>query len=217
MRVHFLAIASAWWLVTVLASTPVRGDTPTNPVVASPSAAPASSPALSSKDPKAYVLHPNDVVQVSVYQEEDMGAKARLEKDGTILLPLLGKVQIGGKTLEDASKSIRDLLGKDYLVNPQVSVTVVDYAKRRFTVLGQVQRPGSYEMPNDESLNLLQAIAMAGGYTRIGAPGKVTVQRTVNDEPKTFKLDAEAMSKDKNVKAFEVLPDDTITVGERLI
>jgi polysaccharide export outer membrane protein len=171
----------------------------------------------SSKDTRAYVLRANDVVQVNVYQEDDMGAKSRLEKDGTILLPLVGKVQIGGKTLEEASNYIRDLLAKDYLVHPQVSVTLTEFAKRRFTVLGQVQRPGSYEMPNDEPLNLLQAIAMAGGYTRIGAPTKVTVQRVVGDDTKTFKLDAEAMSKDKNAKAFEIQPDDTITVGERMI
>jgi polysaccharide export outer membrane protein len=190
---------------------------PSTTTTASARSTATPNPAAPVPDTRAYVLRPADIVQVNVYQEDDMGAKARLEKDGTILLPLLGKVQIGGKNLEDASKAIRDLLAKDYLVNPQVSVTVAEYAKRRFIVLGQVQRPGSYEMPNEESLNLLQAIAMAGGYTRIGAPGKVTVQRVVNDEPKTFKLDAEAMSKDKNVKQFDIMPDDTITVGERLL
>jgi protein involved in polysaccharide export with SLBB domain len=168
-------------------------------------------------DLKVYALRPDDVIQVNVYQEDDMGAKARLERDGTILLPLLGKVQIGGKTLEDASSSIRELLARDYLVNPQVSITVVEFAKRRFTVLGQVQRPGSYEMPNNEPLNLLQAIAMAGGYTRIGAPTKVTVQRRLNAQTRTFKLDAEAMSKEQNAKPFEIMADDTITIGERLI
>jgi protein involved in polysaccharide export with SLBB domain len=176
----------------------------------------ASSP-NPTKDAMAYVLQAKDVVQVSVYQEDDMGAKARLEKDGTILLPLAGKVQLGGKTLEEASRAIRDLLGKDYLVHPEVSVTVLEYAKRRFTILGQVQRPGSYEVSADESLNLLQAIAMAGGYTRIGAPSRVTVQRRIKEETKTFKLDAEAMSKDKNVKPFDIQPDDTITIGERIL
>ena len=192
---------------------PAAGAQSTN----TPSGKSAKSDPAEPKVPKVYVLRPDDTVQVTVYQEEDMGAKARLEKDGTILLPLLGKIQIGGKSLEDASRAIRELLGKDYLVNPQVSVSIVEYGKRRFTVLGQVQRPGSYEMPSEEPMNLLQAIAVAGGYTRIGAPTKVTVQRRVNDETKTFKLDAEAMSKDQNAKPFEIQPDDTITIGERLI
>jgi polysaccharide export outer membrane protein len=128
-----------------------------------------------------------------------------------------GQVKIGGKTIEEATTVITRLFDDGYLVNPQVSITVLEYAKRRFTVLGQVQRPGTYEMPGEESINLLQAISMAGGYTRIGAPWKITLQRTVNDEQRVFKLDAEAMSKDRNAKPFEIMPDDTITVGEKLI
>ena len=209
---HFtLTVMLCLWAGLWLA--PAAGAQSTN----TPSGKSAKSDPAEPKVPKVYVLRPDDTVQVTVYQEEDMGAKARLEKDGTILLPLLGKIQIGGKSLEDASRAIRELLGKDYLVNPQVSVSIVEYGKRRFTVLGQVQRPGSYEMPSEEPMNLLQAIAVAGGYTRIGAPTKVTVQRRVNDETKTFKLDAEAMSKDQNAKPFEIQPDDTITIGERLI
>jgi len=59
------------------------------------------------------------------------------------------------------------MLAKDYLVNPQVNLTVMEYSKRRFIVLGQVQRPGAYDMPDRDSVRLLQAIGMAGGYTRI--------------------------------------------------
>lgn len=177
-----------------------------------------SAPALPpSPNAHLYVLRPTDVVQVSVYQEEDLGAKVRLEKDGTVLLPLVGKVRIGGQTLETAARTIRDLLAKEYLVNPQVTLTVLEYAKRRFTVLGEVQRPGTYEFASDEPLNLLQAIAMAGGYTRLGAPTKVTVRRAVNGENQTYKLNAEAMSKDKKARPFEIMGEDTITIGERLI
>jgi polysaccharide export outer membrane protein len=107
-------------------------------------------------------------------------------------------------------------LAKDYLVNPQVSLSIVEFAKRRFTVLGEVQRPGAYDLPEDQSLNLLQAISMAGGYTRIAAPGKVTVQRQEGEKRLIFPLDAKAMSKDKNIKVFEILPEDTITVGESI-
>ena len=63
----------------------------------------------------------------------------------------------------------------------------------------------------------LQAIAMAGGYTRLGAPWKVTVQRTVDGQQKIFKLDADAMARDKDGKPFQILPEDTITVGQRRI
>lgn len=181
-------------------------------------AAPAAKPdEAKPRAPKLYALSPNDVVQLKVYQEEDLQTQVRVGKDGLVTLPLLGPVKVGGKTLEEATALITSLLDDGYLVNPQVSLTIVEYAKRHFTVLGQVQRPGTFDMPGEESINLLQAISMAGGYTRIGAPWKITLQRTVNDEQKVFKLDADAMSKDKNSKPFEIQPDDTITVGEKII
>ena len=162
-----------------------------------------------------YVLTADDILHVMVYQEADLEAKVRVSKDGSIVLPLLGTVTVGGKTRENAARMIRDLLGDKYLVNPVVSLEILEYAKRRFTVLGQVQRPGSFEMPGDESVNLLQAISMAGGYTRLGAGNRVTVQRGQGAEKQVFKLDADSMAKDKNATIFEVLADDTITVGEK--
>jgi polysaccharide export outer membrane protein len=72
-------------------------------------------------------------------------------------------------------------------------------------------------MPSDESVSLLQAIATAGGYTRIGNPRRITVQRTVGSENKLIKLDAEAMAENKKEKPFVILPDDVIVVGEKWI
>jgi len=180
------------------------------------SVAPANSTATNSSARPDYVLTANDIVHVMVYQEADLEAKVRISKDGSIVLPLLGSVTVGGQTRESAARMIRDRLGEKYLVNPQVSMEIVEYAKRRFTVLGQVQRPGSFEMPGDESVNLLQAISIAGGYTRLGAGNRVTVQRGQGPDKQTFKLDADSMARDKNVKIFEVLADDTITIGEKI-
>ena len=163
-----------------------------------------------------YVLTANDVVHVKVYQEEDLEAKVRVSKDGSIVLALIGTVNVGGKTREQAAKQVRDLLAEKYLVNPQVSLDVVEYSKRRFTVLGQVQRPGTYDMPGDESVNLLQAISMAGGYTRLGTGRGATIQRGVGEHKKSFKMDADSMAKDKDVKIFEIEADDTITIGEKI-
>ena len=178
-------------------------------------AAPAS-PALTAVSPE-YVLRPGDVVQIKVYQEEDLTALSRIGKDGSITLPLLGSVKVASNTVDHAAMLIRDLLAKDYLVNPQVTLNVSEFAKRRFTVLGQVQRPGTYDMPADEAVSLLQAIATAGGYTRIGNPRKVTVQRVVGTENKVLHLDAEGMAQDKKQTTFEIHPDDVIVVGEKWI
>jgi polysaccharide export outer membrane protein len=94
---------------------------------------------------------------------------------------------------------------------------VEHFAERRFSVLGQVQKPGSFEFPQNESVNLLEAIAIAGGYTRLGNPSKVDVQRIENGVPKIHHCDAGKMAKDPDPKKkqFEILPDDIINVGER--
>lgn len=164
-----------------------------------------------------YVLTPNDIVELRVFQEDDLNAKLRIGKDGTVNAPLLGYVKIGGKTSDQAADSIRELLAKDYLVNPQVAVSIVEYSKRRFTVLGQVSKPGTYDMPDEESINLLQAVALAGGFTRIANRGNVSVTREVNGQRMVYKLDAKSMGKDRDVSAFEVLPGDTIVVDEGLL
>ncbi|HEY0456146.1 MAG TPA: polysaccharide biosynthesis/export family protein [Verrucomicrobiae bacterium] len=165
---------------------------------------------------QSYILSPNDVVQVHVYQEDDLETKMRIGKDGTSSFPLIGGVRIGGKTVEQAAQLIRDRLAKDYLVNPQVTLTVVEYAKRRFTVLGQVQRPGTYEIPNEESVTFLQAIAMAGGYTRLASKSNVIVTRMVAGQKQSFTLDVNSAASAVSTKPFEILPDDTISVPERL-
>lgn len=184
-------------------------------LAASPSWA-QSTNTSSSDSAKVYLLYPNDVIQIHVYQEDDLDTKGRIAQDGTLTLPLIGVVKVGGKSVEQAASMIQEFYKKDYLVNPQVGVTIVEYAKRNFNILGQVQRPGTYELPNEQSIDLLRAISMGGGFTRIGNGSKVTVQRKVGDQTKILKLDADAMAKDKNATPFEVLPEDTITVGEKL-
>jgi polysaccharide export outer membrane protein len=182
-----------------------------------PESPPARAPepvAVTAASPQ-YILRQGDVVQVKVYQEDDLTSVSRIGREGTIVMPLVGSVKVVSNSLESATVIIRDLLAKDYLVDPQVSLNVTDFARRRFTVLGQVQRPSTYDMPADDTVSLLQAIATAGGYTRIGNPRKITVQRVVGKESKLIQLDAEAMALDMKAKPFEVLPDDVIIVGEK--
>jgi polysaccharide export outer membrane protein len=164
---------------------------------------------------RTYRLSPNDVVRVKVFQEDDLTTEMRLAKDGTATFPLLGVINLGGQTVDEAAATIRDLLGKDYLVNPQVTLTVAEYAKRRFMVLGQVQKPGSYDIPSEESVTLLQAIAMAGGFTRLAVQSKVTIIRTAGGK-RTLSVDVKSNANDPGVKPFEILPDDSIIVAERV-
>ena len=124
--------------------------------------------------PSGYVLSANDQVAVEVFGEEDLRTNGRLNGEGNLSVPLLGSIHLAGLTLTQAAARLTDLYARDYLVNPRVNVMLVGYAKRRFTMLGQINRPGSYEMPDGspEGIDLLEAVAMAGGYTRIAAPSE---------------------------------------------
>ena len=164
----------------------------------------------------SHLLAPNDMVEIKVFQEDDLEAKLRISQKGTITFPLIGVVAIGGKTPQEAAGLIRAALAKDYLVNPQVTVTVLEYGKRRFTVLGQVQRAGSFDIPEREKITLLDAIAMAGGYTRIADPSKVTLRRKTEGRETVLRLNAKAMARDGNVAPVEIQPGDIITIGESL-
>jgi polysaccharide export outer membrane protein len=166
---------------------------------------------------KAYVLAPNDLVLVKVYRQDDLESRVRISADGTTSFPLLGTINLGGKTLEEATVKLRELLAKDYLVNPQVTLTILEYAKRRFTVLGQVQKPGTFEIPSEESVDLLEAIAMAGGFTRLANTAKITVTRTIDGKKSTFVLDTKAITTDGSTSRLTVRPEDTITVAQRIL
>ena len=177
-------------------------------------AAVSSSGAGSAFDP-ARLLSPNDVIAITVYGEDDLTTKTIIDKNGMVMLPLLQQVKLSGMTVKDATTKIQQLYDKDYLVNPQINLIIEQFAARRFSVMGQVQKPGTFDFPQNESVNLLEAISMAGGYTRLGAPSKVRVRRTENGVEKTFHLNAEEMSKDSKKKNFDILPDDIIDVDER--
>jgi polysaccharide export outer membrane protein len=164
-----------------------------------------------------HILRPGDVLEVKVFQEPDMDSYVRVAKDGAILFPLIDRVTVGGLTPLDAAKLIQRLLDKDYLVNPQVALRVIEYSERTFTVLGEVQKPGAFDMPDRTNVSLLQAIGMAGGYTRMANPSSVTVKRKVKDAETIFRLNAKKMATASGPNSsFEIQPDDVITVSESM-
>lgn len=158
-------------------------------------------------------LLPNDVLAVRVVGEVDLTVERRVANDGTITYPFLETIKVDGKTPSEVETIIREGLAKDYLVNPQVMVDVKDYVKQFFTVGGQVNREGQYEYPVDRKLDVLEAISLAGGFSKLAQKGKIEVRRG-ND---TFKF-SEKQLKDSNdpSKKFYVLPNDKVTVDERV-
>jgi polysaccharide export outer membrane protein len=215
----------------VVASAPLRAQSPTPPQdsaaarnILSPSAPPISTgPTVITNAvtaPSGYVLSANDQVAVEVFGEDDLRTNGRLNAEGNLSLPLLGSVHLSGLSLTQATARVTELYARDYLVNPKVNVMLVGYAKRRFTVLGQVNRPGSFEMPDGSpgGIDLLEAVAMAGGYTRIAAPERITVRRHGSRGDEILKVDGKRLARGAGgaMNNFKVVPGDTITVGESI-
>ena len=161
-----------------------------------------------------HVLAPNESIQIKVFNEPELDTSVRIAEDGKITFPLIGEVKLGGLTVQKASELMRDRLSARFLVNPQVSISLVEMNRQLFTVLGQVQRPGTYRFPDHGSLSLVQVVGIAGGYTRLANPSRIIVKRIPGDQ--VFKLDGKRMASDAGTKPFMIQSGDIITIGERL-
>ncbi|OGK78214.1 MAG: hypothetical protein A2X36_05695 [Elusimicrobia bacterium GWA2_69_24] len=125
-------------------------------------------PALAS----SYVIGPRDVLRINVYGQADLSRNYDVSDDGTINFPFIGSVRSVGLTEVEVAETITKLLARDYLVNPQVSVTVVEYRSKKVLVLGEVARPGPY--PLSGRTTLLDIVTQAGAFA-----GSVTKQVSV--------------------------------------
>lgn len=163
-----------------------------------------------------YKLAPNDLLDFRVFQEPELDAVVRISGDGQAIFPLVGGVSIGGSTISEAIELIKARYRDGYLINPQLTLTVRTYAKRLFVVLGQVQQPGSYDIQGGNEITLLQAIGMAGGYTKIADPANVTVKRLEEDGERVLKFNAKRMARGDDKTSFVIKPGDVISVGESL-
>ena len=156
-----------------------------------------------------YQISTNDLLEIKVYEEHDLTKIVRVGPDGTISFPLLGSIEAAGLTIRQLENTIRDLLAKDYLVNPQVSVLVQDYSN--ISVLGQVKSPGSYDMKG--SISLTQAIAAAGGFTESADTSDVRIIRNNKNKSETIEVNAEKILK-RLTPDIDLKPNDTLIVEE---
>lgn len=169
---------------------------------------------LTNGEPNEYRLHTGDTIEIKVYEEDDLNTKQKLDDKGEVSLPLLAPIKLQGLTTTEAKEAVRKGYSQDYLKNPVISVSVTDYGRSKISVLGQVKSPGVYTYASNEDLNALQAIAMAGGYTRYGQPRKIVIKRVTDAQEHIIRLDGEAMAEKQNTKLQQILPGDIITVGE---
>lgn len=165
-----------------------------------------------------YILKPSDVISVEVYKEEDLKKSVRVEGDGSVALALIGKVKVAGMTVAEAQSLITDLYNRDYLVDPQVSLLVVQFSPKVVHILGSVNSPGVVQIPPDRDLTLTEAIAGVRGISRIGNPKSITIKRVdESGRARQMEVNFSRIVTDPNVKDIVLQEGDTIWVPERII
>jgi protein involved in polysaccharide export with SLBB domain len=161
-----------------------------------------------------YHISPADLISVTVYQDLEMNRKARVNANGTVSLPLIGAVKIGGMTLIEAQASIESRMSK-FLVSPQVSLFIEDYGNKTVFVMGEVQKPGSYPVPTESRMTVLEAISTAGGFTAVAAQDRARVLRNVNGVSVTYTINTKEITQQGQKDKDMVLePNDIIYIPQ---
>lgn len=199
-RLRFIALA----LSLVLPLLGQSADVP------APATSPAPTAASGATD---YLLRPSDILQVKVFQEDDLTREVSVSQEYTVSLPLIGTVDLRKRTVRQAEELIRQLYDRDFLVNPQVTVIVLRYAERAVNVIGMVNSPQAVPFPPERGLTLLEAIARAGGFNRLADRSKVSITRTDDrGVATTLTVNADRLV---NSNLWTLQVDDVIFVPEK--
>jgi polysaccharide export outer membrane protein len=158
-----------------------------------------------------YVVGATDVLAVTVYDNDDLDTVTRVSSEGTIIMPLIGRVAVSGMTVSEVVRQITAMFADGYLVEPQVTVFVKEYRSSKATVLGEVNQPGLHELQGH--ISFLEVISKAGGFTS-QAGNVATIKRQANgfgEDPAVITIDLK-----KLVELGDLTLDIPINNGDRI-
>ena len=170
----------------------------------------------------AYHLRPSDLVAVKIYGQSDLSIEQRIDGNGFIQMPLLGKVRVGNLSIRESENLIEtQFVEQRYLRTPQASVHVVNYAPKSVSVFGEVKNPGKIDFELEMNrMDIVEVIALAGDFTGIAKKGDLIVTRvnseTGKEEKHTVDVQKKIVGNSKNESVFWVYPGDVIYVPESL-
>ncbi|WP_255775742.1 polysaccharide biosynthesis/export family protein [Microbulbifer sediminum] len=170
--------------------------------LAFPLLVPVTVTAQAQTEPGEYRLGPGDRIQVTVYGESDLTMEILLNDSGVVNYPFLGEIRIGGHSVKEVEELLVAGLKGDYLVNPSISVAIVEY--RPFYIYGEVQVPGGY--PYRPGLTVGKAAALAQGLTERASERRIFIVR-------------ESGTADRRIEAnlnTQLRPGDVVTVEQGL-
>ena len=156
-----------------------------------------------------YHLGPEDVIEVFVWKEPELSTTVVIRPDGRISLPLTNEIDASGKTAIQLQREITEKL-REFISQPVVSVMVKQVNSLKISVLGEVRRPDVYRIKN--RVTVLDAIAMAGGFSDLAKPNKVVVLRNAPSGPQRIRVNVKQLVTDDSRAPFYLQPLDTVYV-----
>lgn len=176
-------------------------------------------PVQSSLTQDVYHIGVDDIVQVSVWRNPELGITVPVRPDGMISVPLVGDVAAGGRTPSEVSKDIQEKLAT-YVRDPQVAVILTDLRSHeylsRVRVTGAVRQPVS--IPFRQGMTVLDAVLAAGGVTEFASPDRSNLHRRAGDGSHSYAIRLDRILNHGDLATnFKVAPGDVITVPERTL
>jgi polysaccharide export outer membrane protein len=160
-----------------------------------------------------YQLNPGDVVRISVWREEELLREARIQPDGTVSYPLVGTVPAAGRSAEQIADDIRTRLA-EFIPDAVVTVELLEAQGYRVFVVGEVNRPGEYQLA--QPITVMQALSIAGGLTPFAGTREIRILRT-QDEQMSIVFDYRAVTREGDLsKNIFLEAGDTVIVPASL-
>ena len=158
---------------------------------------------------KSYMIGPNNLLQIKILGEEGIQSTFRVDDSGYISHPLAGRVKIAGQTVSQAEDMLTNVFKGDYILNPQVSIFVIEHS--HYSILGEVRKPGNYEITG--RLSVVEAISIAGGFTPVANDNKVKIlRRDLSGGERTISLNVEDLMEGKQNEEAYIQAGDVIQV-----
>lgn len=160
---------------------------------------------------RAYRVGPGDLLELKVFEVKELDQVVRVSEDGSITLPLLGRVVVEGLTQEGVAQKLTGMLQAKYVKNPQVTIFIKEYKNQQVAVIGAVEKAGSYELVGRK--NLLQIISMAGGFSDTAGNEIFILREGPDGVTSTVAIDLKDLLMNGNQKLnIPIEPNDVINV-----
>jgi polysaccharide export outer membrane protein len=157
-----------------------------------------------------YIIGPGDVLDISVWDNPALTKLVTVLPDGKIHFPLIGEVIVGGRTLADLEKELKERIGT-FVPDTDLLVMVQETSSLMIYVIGEVNNPGRFKF--NSNINVLQALALAGGFTMWAKKNKIKIFRETKNKTEVLNFSYDDIVKEKNIDSnIKLKRGDTIFV-----